>query len=173
MTDLCILCKIVVLFFPTSSFTAWFTSAEYPPRTSIICYIVSLGSQEISLTIPTLVDHISGSSSSLSLRGYPTKDSSFQWLTLVLLFVNYSSVDDSVGPHLSIVCISQYIPWCLHTPILIRQFRLDLWIPWRHFWNKFQVFSISKNRILRAVLCLARYLVWASVPHPADTYGTL
>ena len=92
-----------------------------------------------------------------------------------LLFVDYSGVN--------LVSIRWPSPQCcLHKPvhpikltlcILIRRFGLGLWIPWRHFEINSRSFRISKNRILKAALCLARYLVRASDPHPANTCGTL
>ena len=111
MTDLCIFCKMVALFSPTGSFTAWLTSAEYPPRTSTWCYTVSLGSQGFSRSIPTLVDHISVSFPSLPLGRYPPKDSLFQWLTLISALCRlFNSGVDSVGPHVNAVCINHFIP---------------------------------------------------------------
>ena len=85
--------------------------------------------------------------------------------------------------------------------ILMRRFGLGLWIPWRHFWNEFQVlqhlkeqdfkscivhrkiFRLIQLRCLeliqspiptyKSVLQTGPHLVWASALHPTNTRGTL
>ena len=68
---------------------------------------------------------------------------------------------------LALVYISQYIPWCLHTPILIRRFRLDLWIPWRHFWNKIQVLQHLKEQDFKSCVMPREILSLSECPTPS------
>ena len=112
---------MVTLFFPTSSFAAWLTSAEYPPMFHLVA--------RISLSIPTLVGIFLCLFHLFHFAVIHPRTAHFNGKHSFLLFVDYSGVD-YVDPHLNAVCINWYIPWCLRTPILIRRFGLALWIPW-------------------------------------------
>ena len=166
MTDLCILCKMVALFSPTNSFTAWLTSAECPPRISKWCHTVSLGSQGFSRSIPTLMDHISVSSPFLSLGGYPSKDSSFQWLTPVsalrrLFWRRFCWPSPQFYLHKPVNPIM-----LAHSHSYMTVCRLGLWKPWRHFWNKFQVLQHLKEQDFKNCFMSRQILSLSECPTP-------
>ena len=82
----------------------------------------------------------------------------------------------SVGPHLDQCYLHKPVhPIMLAHSILMRRFSLALWIPWRHFWNEFQVLQHLKEQDFKSCVMPREinYLVWASVPQPANTCGTL
>ena len=82
----------------------------------------------------------------------------------------------SVGPHLDQCYLHKPVhPIMLAHSILMRLFSLGLWIPWRHFWNEFQVLQHLKEQDFKSCVMPREinYLVWASVPQPANTCGTL
>ena len=73
----------------------------------------------------------------------------------------------SVGPHLDQCYLHKPVhPIMLAHSILMRRFSLGLWIPWRHFWNEFQVLQHLKEQDFKSCVMPREinYLVWASVP---------
>ena len=75
----------------------------------------------------------------------------------------------SVGPHLDQCYLHKPVhPIMLAHSILMRRFSLALWIPWRHFWNEFQVLQHLKEQDFKSCVMPREinYLVWASVPQP-------